>query len=389
MDRQVPGIESVAESRRIHSGVHRLAIVGVGMMGGSIALAARKLAQVDEVIGFDTDAEALQEALEAGVITETAASAGEAAAYADLVVVSTPVRSIPALVEECAAAEPKPRLITDTGSTKSVVMDSLSAEARSIFVGGHPMCGAAHAGVRFARADLFDKATYFLCTTGAAFPRLYEMLQRFIVHLGAKPTLIAPAAHDQIMAVISHMPHVLANVLMEHAGRLSVNGRRALQWVGPSFIDLTRVAGANPPMWRDIFLQNREALADSLHTVAASLQEFSDYLRTADEGGIAGAIAVAAGYREEMLQSADITPETLYKVTVRVPDVPGSISRVMSALGGAGINVEDLTLHHMNRSVGGDLVLFVTGEEVAEGASALLNDLGYPSRVSRREDSGE
>jgi len=379
----------VADSRRTHSGVHRLAVVGVGMMGGSLALAAQSRAEVDEVVGFDTDTAALEEALDAGVITEAAASAGEAAAYADLVVVSTPVRSIPAVVEECAAAEPKPRLITDTGSTKSVIMSSLSPEARSLFIGGHPMCGAADAGVRYARADLFERAAYFLCTTGAAFPRLYEMLQRFVLDLGAKPTLIDPVAHDQIMAVISHMPHVLANVLMEHAGGFNAAGKRALQWVGSSFTDLTRVAGANPPMWRDIFLENREALADSLGAIAASLQEFSGCLRAADETGIGEAIDAAARYREEMLELADITPETLYKVTVRVPDVPGSISLVMSALGEAKINVEDLTLHHMSRSVGGDLVLFVAGRDVAEGAAVLLNGLGYPSRVSFMGDDSE
>jgi prephenate dehydrogenase len=374
---------------RTHSGVHRLAIVGVGMMGGSLALAARERAQVDEVIGFDTDSAALEEALEAGIITEAASSAGEAAAYADLVVVSTPVRSIPAAVEECAAAEPAPRLITDTGSTKSAVMEVLSPQARALFVGGHPMCGAADAGVRFARTNLFENATYFLCTTGAAFPRLYAMLQQFVIDLGARPTLIDPAAHDQIMAVISHVPHVLANVLMEHAGSFSVGGKRVLQWVGASFIDLTRVAGANPPMWRDIFLENREALASSLGAIAAGLQEFSAYLRDSDEQGIAEAINAAATYREEMLESADITPQTLFKVTVRVPDVPGSISRVMTTLGDAKVNVEDLTLHHMSRSVGGDLVLFVAGEDVAEGAAELLNGLGYPSRVSFMGDGSE
>ena len=374
---------------RTHSGVHRLAIVGVGMMGGSIALAARERAHVDEVVGFDTDAGALEEALRRGVITETATSAGEAAAYADLVVVSTPVRSIPSSVEECAAADPKPRLITDTGSTKSAIMQSLSPEARALFVGGHPMCGAADAGVRFSRPDLFEKSNYFLCTTGAAFPRLYAMLQQFIIDLGAHPILIDPRAHDQIMAVISHVPHVLANALMEHAGSLCVGGKRALQWVGASFTDLTRVAGANPPMWRDIFLENREALADSLGAGCAALQDFSAHLRDSDEAGVVEAIDAAASYRQEMLESADITPETLFKVTVRVPDIPGSISRVMTALGDAEINVEDLTLHHMSRSVGGDLVLFVTGEEVAEKAAGLLNDLGYPSRVSFMGDGSE
>ncbi|MFH0915031.1 MAG: prephenate dehydrogenase/arogenate dehydrogenase family protein, partial [bacterium] len=102
---------------RMHSGVHRLAVIGVGMMGGSLALAAQARAAVDAVVGFDADPAALDAALQEGVITEAAASAAEAAAYADLVVISTPVRSIPALVEECALAEPRPRLISDTGST--------------------------------------------------------------------------------------------------------------------------------------------------------------------------------------------------------------------------------------------------------------------------------
>lgn len=372
-----------------HSGVHRLAVIGVGMMGGSLALAARARADVDAVVGFDADAAALDTALQEGVITEVAASAAEAAAYADLVVVSTPVRSIPALVEECATAEPRPRLISDMGSTKSAIIRSLSPLARSLFIGGHPICGAADSGVRYARADLFDGATYFLCTTGAAFPKLYEMLQQFVLDLGARPTHIDAVAHDRIMAVVSHVPHVLANVLMEHAGEFQVGGKRALHCVGPSFKELTRVAGANPPMWRDIFLENREALADSLRVVTSQLDEFRAYLEESDESGIVEAIDSAATFREELLEFEDITPETLYRVTVRIPDQPGVLSRVMTALGDAHINIEDLTLHHVSRSVGGDLVLFVAGKDTAETASALLDSLGYPTVVSFTGDGSE
>jgi prephenate dehydrogenase len=359
------------------------------MMGGSLALAARSRAAVDEVVGFDSDPLALEEALRRGVITETASSAGEAAAYADLVVVSTPVRSIPSLVEECAAADPRPRLITDMGSTKSAIMRALSSNARSLFIGGHPMCGAADSGVRYARADLFEGASYFLCTTGAAFPKLYAMLQQFLVDLGARPTHIDAEAHDRILAVISHLPHVLANALMQHAGEFSVGGKRALQWVGASFKDLTRVAGSNPPMWRDIFLENREALSESVGAVASLLEDFSKHLLASDPDGVVRSIESAGAYREEMLELADITPSTLYKVTVRVPDEPGVIARVMTALGEAAINVEDLTLHHMSRSVGGDLEVFVAGEDVAGRAEDLLTALGYPSRVSVSGDGAE
>jgi prephenate dehydrogenase len=367
---------------RTHSGVHRLAVVGVGMMGGSLALASLEHAHVDEVVGFDSDPGTLEEALSLGVITEAATSAAEAAAYADLVVVSTPVRSIPGLVEECASAEPSPRLITDMGSTKSAIMEALSPRARATFVGGHPMCGAADSGVRYARPDLFLNSTYFLCTTGAAYPRLYGMLQQFVTALGAKPTLIDATAHDRIMAVISHLPHVLANVLMEYAGSFSAGGRQALQLVGASFTDLTRVAGANPIMWRDIFLENRGALAESLQAVAGELDSFATALKEWDEPLVTRSIETAAAFREQMLEYADIAPDTLFRVTVRVPDEAGMIARVMNALAEARINVEDLTLHHMSRSAGGDLELFIAGREVAETAAELLTSLGYGSGVS-------
>jgi prephenate dehydrogenase len=366
-----------------HSGIHRVAVVGVGLMGGSLGLAARSRAGADEVVGYDTDPTALDEALRFGAITEQANSPAEAAAYADLVLVAAPTRDIPALVEECAAAEPRPRLISDTGSTKSAVLESLSPSARSLFIGGHPICGAETSGVRYAREDLFEGATYFLCTTGAAFPKLYEMLQHFLMAVGAKPTHIDAAAHDRIMALVSHLPHVMANVLMETVGRFEIGGRRALHCVGPSFKDLTRIAGANPAIWRDIFLDNREALSQSLASVITEMQEFRDLLETADEECVVSAINTAAGFREELLEHEDIAPHTLYKLTVRIPDQPGVVSKVMAALSEESINVEDLTLHHVSRSVGGDLVLFISGEDTADIAASLLSELGYPAVVSR------
>jgi len=251
------------------------------------------------------------------------------------------------------------------------------------------MCGAADSGVRYARADLFEGANYFLCTTGEAFPKLYAMLQQFVLALGARPNHIDADTHDRLVAVISHLPHVLANALMEHAGGLDLGGKKALQWVGASFTDLTRVAGANPAMWRDIFLENKKALADSVRSVSGVLRDFCSDLESADEQGVADAIERAGAYREEMLEFADIIPDTLYKVTVRVPDVPGVIATVLSTLGEAGINVEDLTLHHMSRSLGGDLEVYVSGQEVATKAEALLTGLGYPSRMGSTGDVTE
>ena len=369
-----------------HAPVRRLAVIGVGLMGGSLALAARRLAGVDHVAGYDTDPAALEQALAAGVITESHASARDAAADADLVVISTPVRSIPSLIEECLAADPRPRVISDMGSTKTAVLAGLSVEGRRRFVGGHPICGAERAGVRYARPELFDGATYFLCGTADGLPEAYELLHTFVARIGARPVAIGVDAHDRIMALVSHVPHVLANIIMTAVGEYEADGRRALFSVGPSFNDLTRVAGANPRMWRDIYLENREALVTSLEAVRNEIDEFCAALRLTDETRVMQHIATARSFRTELLEYEDIAPATLYRIIVRIPDEPGVLSRVMTVLGNANVNIEDLTLHHFSRAVGGDLELFVSGEEQATAAAGMLEELGYRTIVSYSGD---
>ena len=373
-----------AESRPIQ----KLAIVGVGLMGGSLALAARQHARVREVRGFDADPRMLDEALAAGIITRRCASVEEAAAGADLVVICTPVRSIPALVEAAASASPPPRLITDIGSTKAALLATLSSRARRLFIGGHPICGAETSGVRFARADLFERATYFLCPPEDAPPEAHEAIHALIAALGARPVVIGAEAHDRIMALVSHVPHVLANVLMAEVGSFEASGRRALYSVGPSFKDLTRVAGANPAMWSDIFFDNRDALISALKSVAADIMLLCENLRDGDEDQVTKGIQRAATFRRELLQHEDIVPDTLHRVTVRIPDEPGVLSRVMTALGNANINIEDLTLHHFSRTVGGDLVLYVSGEVEAAAVRRLVEALGYPAVVAFAGDLG-
>jgi len=357
-------------------------------MGGSLALAARHKGQVDVVRGFDSDPRCLDDALAGGVITRRCASVAEAAAGADLVVVCTPVRGILDLVEQAALANPPPRMISDIGSTKATLLNRLSARARPLFIGGHPICGAETSGVRFARPDLFEGATYFLCPPDEVAPEAFEAFHSWVAALGARPVAIGADVHDRIMALVSHVPHVLANVLMSEVGGFEASGRRALYSVGPSFKDLTRVAGANPAMWTDIFIENREALISSLKSVAADVMLLCEHLRDGDENSVFKGIDSAATYRRELLQFEDILPETLHRITVRIPDEPGVLSRVMTSLGNANINIEDLTLHHFSRSAGGDLLLYVSGAEEAGIACDLVEALGFPAIMEFAGDPG-
>lgn len=369
--------------------LRRLAIIGVGLMGGSLALAARGRWPGLQVAGYDVEAAALEEAERLGVITEACGSAAEAAAGADLVVISTPVRSIPELLRECLGATPAPWLVTDLGSTKTGMLSRIEPGQRSSVIGGHPMCGAETAGVRFARPDLFRGATYFLCMPRELPAQKYRFMHSFVQHVGARPMPIEAKAHDHIMALISHVPHVIANVIMSEVGGFELGGRRALYCAGPSFRDLTRVAGANPHMWREIFLENREALAGSLRAVADDINRFCDALARGDEEAVEESIGTAVRYRQELLQKGDIEAATLYQVTVRIPDQPGLLSRVMTALGDAGVNIEDLTLHHYSRRAGGDLVLYVAGEQIANSTVSLLEGLGYPALAVAADEASD
>lgn len=351
-------------------------------MGGSLSLAAASGHPELEVRGYDVDDESSAFAEDHGIVDRMCGSVAEAVEGADVAVVCAPVRAIPALIDECMHADRPPRAISDMGSTKESVLKGVSPPTRTRFVGGHPICGAESSGARFARPDLFQNATYFLAPSKDTSLEARGLVEELVVRIGATPVIIKADVHDRIMALVSHTPHVLANIMMQRAGRLAVGGRRALFSAGPSFKELTRVAGSNPPMWRDIFMENRKSVMKSLRGIAEDLESFCEMLEEGKEDELMQHISHAASFREELLEHEDIAASTLCRVIVRIPDEPGVLSRVMGSLGERYINIEDLTLHHHSRRAGGDLVLWVNGQENALAARDTLVELGYSTVVS-------
>ncbi|MBE0429553.1 MAG: prephenate dehydrogenase/arogenate dehydrogenase family protein [Thermoleophilia bacterium] len=354
-----------------------VSIIGVGLMGGSMGLAARERLGVGSVVGYSRSPRTLDEARQIGAVTDTAGSVEEAASRADICFVATPVRTILEVSRRALAASGSGCIVTDMGSTKSGLMAALTSMEEMRFIGGHPVCGAETSGVRNARADLFDKATYFLTSGPGLEPAHYERLHGFLTGVGALPTAIDPNAHDRIMALVSHMPHVLAIAAMNQAGSLSLDGREALLSAGPSFRDLTRVAGSNPGIWTDIFMENRRWLAESLRQLRGSMERIEQALTEGDENFLAEMIAEAAANRNRMLEAEHLEPLDLFVVKVPVPDRPGVLSQVTVALGNAGINIDDLSFHRISLEQGGVLSLVVSGRETGEHAVAILRKLGY------------
>ncbi len=359
-----------------------VAVIGVGLMGGSLGLAARELAGVPRVVGYSRSSATLAAALGRGAITEAAASLEEAVSAADLVFVCTPVRLVLGHVREALAAAPARAVVSDVGSTKAMLMDALVPAEQARCVGGHPLCGSETAGVGNARASLYEGATYFLTPGEHVRPEAFQALYDFLVQIGARPVAVDPHEHDRVLAVVSHLPHVLANVLMTQTGE-SDGPRDPFLCAGPSFRDMTRIAGSNARIWTDIFLENRTALLASLRAYRGGLDEMEAALEAADEDRLAVLIGRAARQRERLLEVGSLAAEQLFRVIVKIADRPGVLQQIMVALGDAGINIEDLAMHHMSVELGGELTVYVLGAEVCERAEALLSGLGYQVTTGR------
>ena len=354
------------------SGVRRLAVVGTGLIGASIGLAARA-AGVADVRGWDVDADALGLAGERGAVVP-AASLEDAVGDAELAVVAAPVAVLPSEVGEVLAASGAETTVTDVGSTKGAVTAAVT-DAR--FIGGHPVCGSEARGPANANGELFRGATWFLTPVAATDPTRYRVLHGFVAALGAVPIAVDPGAHDRLVALTSHLPHALANLLLNQAGTNRIDGHDPLAAAGGSLRDMTRVAGANPRIWVDIFLDNADALRGALGEHRRRIEQLEAALGSGDAGFLARWIAEAGGNRRRMLADAYDEPGELQRLRVHVPDRPGVLAGITQAFGAERINIEDFELQHMSRERGGTLTVLISGEGEARRAAALLEAQGY------------
>ena len=354
----------------------RLGVVGTGLMGASVGLAAKR-AGVEQVTGFDADPDVLRVAAERDAV-EPARSLEEAVAEADLAVVAVPVTQLATEVRAVLDASSESATVTDVGSTKQW---SLGLADR--FVGGHPVCGREAHGPAHATADLFEGATWFLTPGARTDADRYRLVHGFVASLGAVPVAIDPQAHDRLVALTSHLPHALANVLVNQAGAGRIEGHDPLAAAGGSLRDMTRVAGANPRIWVDIFLENAGALGEALIEHRRRIEQLEQALGARDAGMLARWIAEASGNRRRMLAEAyEGDPGALQHVVVHVPDRPGVLAGITQALGAERINIEDFELRHFSPERGGVLTILVSGESEAQRAAGLLEAQGYGVSVS-------
>ncbi len=377
-------------------------MVGCGLIGGSLALAARGVPGVDEVVVTDASAAVVDEARRLGVGDRQEGDLTTAVRGADLVVIATPVAATAGVFQELEPALGERTVVSDVGSVKTNALREVEALDRggrphgegrerpsegplraSRFIGGHPMAGSERSGVSAADGTLFQGATWLLTPTPHTDATAFEALSTFLRLLGARVLAVEPELHDRLVAIASHLPQVLASTLMDEAAEAAARtGEAVLAVTAGGFRDATRVAGSDPDLWVGILRENRVALLEALDGFVERL------------AGVRTAVAEGAwddlrGYLDRARTARGRLPSKervghLVDVVIPVDDRPGVLAEVTTALGEAGVNIEDLSMRHASAVDRGALLVAVDGQDAAARARAILERRGLPCHLEPR-----
>ena len=364
-----------------------VAVIGVGLIGGSMAAALKALPEAPRVVGVDTDADSLAYAVDHGVIDAGSLPDGPEVAEwlseggVDLVVIATPARFAASWLERLGSGG-FVGVVTDVASTKAGV---LAAARRALpdpsrFVGGHPMAGSERSGVSAARADLFSGAYWLLTPTHDSDPDVYSAVHALVSALGARVISVDADSHDEAVAIVSHVPHVAAAALVDLAAAHSGERGELMRLAAGGFKDTTRIAAGSSDLWTGICIDNAAALAEGLEELRERLGTFEALVRAGDAAAIRSWLESAAEVRRSL--PAQWVPATAQLIELSVPmlDRPGVVAEITSAVSRAGCNIEGIDIDHETED-SAVLVLVLTDEG---DISALVADLvarGYEPRT--------
>jgi len=363
-------------------GYGRVAVAGVGLIGGSLALALRRKGLAREIIGIGRR-ETTGEAQALGVIDRAFPyeALDDAVRGADLVVLATPIRRILELIEALGrgGALDRGAVVTDVGSTKRRILDAARILPPEVhFIGGHPMAGSEKTGPSAADPFLFQNAIHVLSPSPGVPAETLARLSRTLERIGARVVVIEAAEHDRLAAAVSHLPQLVAVALVRHAGALRSDAVDPLRLAAGGFRDMTRIASSPFSIWKDIVETNVSEIRAALDGFMARLAALRDSL---------GAEALAAEFDAAAFTRSGIPRDMkgfmspLSEILVVVEDKPGIIAGISNALAADGINIKDIEVLKVREGEGGTLRLAFESRPVAERAKRILDGLGHTVRL--------
>jgi histidinol-phosphate aminotransferase len=298
--------ESEGAGGRARPPFARMAVIGVGLIGGSLALAARRAGLVTEIVGCGRNAENLRVARSRNLVDATTHEPGEAVRGAGIVVLAVPVGAMDAVAHAIRPHLAPGTIVTDVASVKERIvgsLESLCAEVHCPFVGAHPIAGTEDAGAGAADATLFRGRQCIITPTAATDPEALKAVRSLWEGVGMRVEQMDAATHDRIMARVSHAPHLIAYALAAAVGELRTGDRAMLGYAGRGFHDTTRIAASPAPLWREITLANRQQVLEALEEFHAHLQTLEELIRTGDEAGLERALGTARERRRSLTQT--------------------------------------------------------------------------------------
>lgn len=358
------------------------AIIGVGMLGGSLGKALLERGLAKEVVGYDRDKNVLDKALTLGAVTQGTLSLEEAVKKSDLVILAAPVMATLKLLPQIAPLLAAGTIVTDVCSTKkNIMVEALKVLPPTVaFVGGHPMAGSEKDGVEALDANLFENAIYVITSPYQdALARIKQLVQ----NLGAIPAEFPPDKHDELVAAVSHLPHLAATALVNAVAGMKETSELQLLAAG-GFRDTTRIAMGSPQMWRDICLTNGDPICVMLDKLIKELQTLRRLVAEGDGEQLYTQFAQARQFRQNIpARDKGILPQ-IYNLFVYVPDHPGVIGEIAGLLGKNGINIAEIELLRVREEKGGPLRFGFKSRENLHLAASCLAAEGY--RVEMQEE---
>lgn len=361
----------------------KIAIIGVGLIGGSLALCFKGKPNL-HVVGYSPNPASVEKYLKRGVVDDATTSMEEAVTDADVIFLCVPVGMLETYLEKLSELPLKKGcIITDVGSTKGAIDRCAKRLALKgvYFIGGHPMAGSERSGVEAASSYLFENAYYILTPNEQVPQEVYDRLEQLLSLTRARIIRVDAQLHDEIVGAVSHLPHIIAVALVNQVARYNDANPLYEALAAGGFRDLTRIASSDPVIWRDILLHNKEVLLDLLADWSREMELFRRLLLEEDGEGIERQFSMASEFRSRLPERRrGVLHAMLYDLYVDVPDHPGIIAKITTLLSDHQINLGNIQIHESRADVPGVMRLSFRNDQDLAKAEQLLKDAGYTVR---------
>lgn len=357
--------------------MRKVGIIGLGLIGGSLAKALKKHCGINDIIALGRNEAPLKQALADGAITGYTTVVDATFADRDIIFLCTPVDKIVGFVESLIPVIKPDCIVTDVGSTKLTIYEKMMEYPQVRFIGGHPMAGSEKVGYTSAQDILFENAFYLLTPSPSSTQDDLDTLREIITKIGALPIVAPPGHHDHCVAAISHAPHVIAAALVNTVYKLDDEKKTMYTLAAGGFRDITRIASSSPDMWSSISFENKDEILKVLESFRNELSDFEENIRADRESDIFRFYQDARDYRDSFAMKNSGGYMKVYEIFVDIPDKAGMIATIATLLSANDINIKNIGIVNSREYENGVLQILFDTEENMRRSISLLTEMRF------------